>query len=74
MGSIPVWGSGRSLIHRRPHLAEAVPESEQAFGMAHKEVASGRKLVEQPVDKGLPRRLIEVDHHVAAEDHILRVG
>ena len=42
--------------------------------MAHEEVATRGQLLVEPLDERAPRFHVEVDHHVAAEDHVEVAG
>src|SRR6516225_882718 len=54
--------------------AEFLRQAEKTFGMADKEVAAGIETVPDLVDQALLFRLIEIDHHVAAENDVVAPG
>src|SRR5207237_1412721 len=51
--------------------AELVCESKQTFRVAHKEITLGIKTAIELVDQALLLGFIEVDHYVAAENHVV---
>ena len=54
--------------------AELIAQSEQAFGMADEEISIGIQAAIELFDEPLLLGLVEIDHHVAAEDEVVALG
>src|SRR5260370_7572836 len=49
-------------------------ETGEALGMADKQIAAGREAWGESVDQFRACGLVEIDHHVAAKDHVERLS
>src|SRR5579884_289419 len=64
--------AGSLEVDRRLHIAELVRGGGEALGMADEEEAARAEQLPEAADELLLRGLVEVDHDVAAEDHVER--
>src|SRR5690348_7937196 len=58
----------RIPVYRRTHILQRVIDARQAFGVADEQISAGLQVLRQPVYQTLLRRLVEVNHDIAAED------
>src|SRR5690606_28292577 len=65
-----VVGVSEALIRRLAAQPEQLARVAEILGMAHEQRAAGRHQSVDALEHGALRRRVEVDHHVAAEDHV----
>src|SRR5687767_10519207 len=67
-------GSEGFAIYGGANHFERMAKMGEALGMADQEIAARHEPPSQAFDEFLLRRAIEIDHHVAAEDNLERLG